>query len=150
MKLILAMALFGTLLAARVWEPMQVTEETITSCGYECDLTDGYLGADEFLTFAARGGLLAGQTFTYTYLPTKSARYIYASASSYKGRDADMQVDIWSDFGHASGVGEACLKWYWSNATTPWRVEVTNISGRDVRNVFLWGRNEMEWGQVCP
>ena len=137
-------------LAAKPQASMGLTYEYV-SYGYEGNPNDGLLGRDESLVFQAAGSLAPGESYTYTYLPTWSARYIYAEAAKQRGRDVSLLVRIEVDgVGIAEGLGTACIIYYNSQLIAPWRVTVTNVGEVNGRAVYLTGFNYMQLMQTCP
>lgn len=157
MRLLLAAAMIGVLLlgadtarAAQQLGGMAADYEYLI-CGYECDLSDGLLGADEELSWTARGSLGPGESYTYTYQPSKGSRYVYARALTYRGKDVPLPVRIEVDaIGVAEGIGEACTEWISSATITEWRVVVTNPTGSTLRRVYAQGYNMMDFRGECP
>jgi hypothetical protein len=157
MRLLLAAAVLAALwlqsdmaLAARVSTASLALTYEQQTCGYECVMDDDLLGPDENLSWQADGSLAPGESFVYTYLPSKSGRYIYAQAYAYHGPGGPLQVTIETAFGTTTGLDKACQIFYWSGAITDWSVTVTNVGDRTAKRAYAWGQNYDDTGYNCP
>lgn len=140
-----------------VKNPLHLVRQGISSCGADCNRTDGCTGDDEVWTFLAEGDLAPGQSWTYggteanvTPDPTCHAYGKVEIQTFTRGKKVLLLVQLemwdtqytWSD----EGMGYACLiaPSGDGHGLKHWKVTVTNVHHRKtVRDITLGGVN---WG----
>ena len=140
--------------------PIQITWEGITSCGWDCNRTDGCIGFDEGWKFIAQGDLGPGESFTYISPEPlcHASTLITAGVAGVKGKHRLLvTIDVWdTEYSWSDqGIGSACLVPPPGDGqgTKYWSVTVTNAHGhKTVKDIRVYGS---AWGvplatHSCP
>ena len=133
------------------YNPVEITQEGITSCGPACNPDSGCIGMDEVWELAASGDLMPGESFVYVAVEPCCHAYskvkVTANTGKLKGKgqpELMVTLDMW-DTTHQwqnEGVGVACMvpPSGDGHGLKHWKVTVTNTNARKTTPVWIAGR----------